>query len=330
MHSVAVLELYAKHAGKLGLEWITGHAGKGRLIQSVEAASAVETSDATRNGAGISPNYSLVGHLNLVHPNEVQVLGCTETQYLNDLRDISRKDAIKQLLDYEPACVIVGETQEIPPLLMEQCELTNTPLFASHLPSNKLTEDLHYYLTAMLAEVVILHGVYMEIFTIGVLLTGGSGVGKSELALELLNRGHRLIADDAPEFTRITPDTVNGTCPPALVDFLEVRGLGILNVRELFGASAIKNHKYLKLIISLERMNQDQIATINRVEGSYTTRDVLGVPISEITLPVAPGRNLAVMAECAVQNHILRMGGYISSEDFVQRQSRLISKDTKF
>ena len=161
---------------------------------------------------------------------------------------------MRQLLSHEPRCVIVAEGQDIPEQLRAACEGSATPLLASPLPSNKLADDLHYYLSNLLAEAETLHGVYMEVMSIGVLLTGESGVGKSELAMELITRGHRLIADDAPEFSRIAPDIVNGTCPKALQDFLEVRGLGILNIRELFGAGALRSNKYLRLIIRLERL----------------------------------------------------------------------------
>ena len=148
--------------------------------------------------------------------------------------------------------------------------------------------------------------------------------GKSELALELITRGHRLVADDAPEFSRIAPEIINGTCPPTLVDFLEVRGLGIINVRQLFGDSAVKSSKYLRLIIRLERLEKAELIDIDRLSGSYRMRKILEVDIPEITLPVAPGRNLAVLVECAARNHILRNSGYNSSEDFISRQARHI------
>ena len=167
-----------------------------------------------------------------------------------------------------------------------------------------------------------LHGVYMEVMAIGVLITGPSGIGKSELALELISRGHRLIADDAPLFSRIAPDIINGTCSEILQDFLEVRGMGIINVRELFGDSAIKKNKYLKLIVQLQPMNREDLLALDRLEGSYKTRTILDMDIPQITLPVAPGRNLAVMMECAARNHILRDSGYNASATFSKRQQK--------
>ena len=217
----------------------------------------------------------------------------------------------------------------MPAFLKRKCNEYSVPLFSSPLTSNKLTDSLRYYLNNLFADVLTLHGVYMEVHAIGVLITGPSGVGKSELALELITRGHRLVADDAPQFSRIAPDIINGTCPAALQDFLEVRGLGIINVRELFGDSAIKINKYLRLIIRLEPLSRESIKQIDRLEGSYTTQNLLDLEIPEITLPVAPGRNLAVLLECAARNHMLRFSGYNASKVFTGRQQTMIAKDKK-
>ena len=267
---------------------------------------------------------SLVGYLNLIHPHQIQVLGEMELKYMNGLRDISRQDAIRQLFKHEPACIIIAENGEAPTALRRKCNEKNTPLFHSSLSSLKLTETLHYYLTNIFADILTLHGVFMEVMAIGVLIAGPSGIGKSELALELITRGHRLIADDAPQFSRIAPDIVNGTCPPALQDFLEVRGLGVINIRELFGDSAIKSNKYLRLIIRLEPMDKEQVLKLDRLRGSYNINNVLDLEIPEITLPVAPGRNLAVLLECAARNHILESNGYDATKDFIERQRELI------
>jgi HPr kinase/phosphorylase len=329
MPRLTVEELYQTHAERLVLEWVAGLGGQGRCIESegLGGSGAKASGVSGRAGAeGMSPDVSLVGHLNLIHPNQVQVLGHVEIQYLQNLREISRQDAVRQLLGQQPVCIIVAEDQAVPEQLAFGCDETDTPLLSSHLSSDKLVDALHYYLSNFLAEVVTLHGVYMEVMAIGVLLTGASGVGKSELALELITRGHRLVADDAPGFSRIAPDVINGTCPKALIDFLEVRGLGIINVRALFGDSAIKGNKYLRLIVRLERMDSPGLIDMDRLEGSYRTRRILDVDIPEITIPVASGRNLSVLVECAARNHILRINGYKSSEDFMKRQGELIEK----
>ncbi len=335
MSSVCVSDLFDIHSDRLGLRWIGGQRGAKRLISAEEVNSdgrkvvgddinTLESWGQFRSDG--SPRRSLVGHLNLIHPSRIQVLGGSEIDYLEQLRPISREDAIRQLLAHRPECVIVAEDKAVPEQLLQACNGADTPLFRSPLSSDKLVDDLHYYLSNLLADVVTLHGVYMEVMSIGVLLTGESGVGKSELALELITRGHRLIADDAPEFSRIAPDIVNGTCPKALTDFLEVRGLGILNIRELFGAGALRNNKYLRLIIRLAKLDQAGLIELNRLEGSYHARNVLGLSFPEIILPVAAGRNLAVLVECAARNHILRMSGYNSVEAFMEQQRSLMSE----
>jgi len=247
-----------------------------------------------------------------------------EIKYLEELRDISMQDAIKQIFSGQTVCIIISDNCNVPELLKNKSNKYDIPLFSTPVNGNKLTDALHYYLTNLFADMLTLHGVYMEVMAIGVLITGSSGIGKSELALELISRGHRLIADDAPQFSKIAPDIINGTCPKSLQDFLEVRGLGILNVRELFGDSAIKKNKYLKLIVQLQPMDMKNHSLIDRLEGSYNTRNLLDMNIPEITLPVAPGRNLAVMMECAARNHILRDDGYNATEIFARRQEKLI------
>lgn len=223
--------------------------------------------------------------------------------------------------------ILVAEDLPAPAELTRRSDKHGIALIRSPLDSNTLILELQYFLGNLLADKVILHGVFMEVMGMGVLLSGEAGIGKSELALELISRGHRLIADDAPEFSRIAPDIINGTCPNVLREFLEVRGLGIINVRAMFGDSATKQNKYLRLIIHLEPMDEEDLSQIDRLHGSRQTRDVLGVPIPEIRLPVAPGRNLAVLAEIAVRNHMLTLKGYEAHHDFVSRQQALIDRD---
>lgn len=311
--SLTVSELYEALRTKLELVWAAGALGAQRTID----ASADE-----------DPTISLVGHLNFIHPHRVQVLGKTELDYLQGLRKNSRKDAVTQLFSGKSDCVVISAGHLVPDDIRQRAEATGIPVFASRLNSSELVNNLQYYLTNRFAETVTLHGVFMEVMGIGVLLTGDASVGKSELALELVSRGHRLIADDAPEFARIAPDILSGTCPEVLRDFLEVRGLGVLNIRAMFGDSAIKHNKYLRLVIRIENMSDEQLNLIDRLRGSARIRTVLGVEIPEVTLPVAPGRNLAVLVEAAARNHILRLKGYDASRVFIERQQRHIEQDT--
>ena len=306
--------LFESHGAYLALHWEAGQAGKDRLVcsDSPEHQNCIYQDD-------------LVGNMNLSHPNRVQVLGQQELAYLAGLKKNSHDEAMDRLFDCRPAFIIVAGSVPIPAILRQRAEQCQTALFSSSLPSAKIISYLRYYLSSVMAERITLHGVFMDVMSIGVLIVGESGMGKSELALELLTRGHRLIADDTPEFSCIAPDIINGTCPPVLDGFLEVRGLGVLNVRAMFGDCVIKKNKYLRLIIRLEPMHEDSIWEVDRLHGSTQPRNILDVEIPEVVLPVAPGRNLAVLVEGAALNHIQRLKGYDAAQDFIERQRQYMN-----
>ncbi len=304
--------LFGTLRDKLELDWVSNRLGESRVIQNVEPDNA---------------KTALVGHLNLIHPNRIQVLGATEILYLDRLTDNSRRDFIDQLFDGNTDLVVVGNGQAVPEDIMQRAEASSTPLITSPRPTAQLVNYLQYYLTNLFAEKITLHGVFMEVFSLGMLITGDPSVGKSELALELVARGHRLVADDAPEFARTSPDTLNGRCPEVLRDFLEVRGIGVLNVRAMFGDSAIKQSRNLRLVLRLVTMTEEEMHGIDRLHGARSTQTILGVEIPEITLPVAPGRNLAVLAEAAARNHTLLLKGFDSAKLFVERQARFMENN---
>ncbi len=179
------------------------------------------------------------------------------------------------------------------------------------------------------SEKTVIHGVFLDVHGLGVLLTGDSGVGKSELALELITRSHCLIADDAIEFSQEGSDTVCGICPDALRDFLEVRGLGILDIRAMYGDGVIKDRKDLHLIVHLERMAPEKIQQVDRLKGCYGKKHILDIEIPVVTLPVASGRNLAVLVEAAVRHHILLRKGYNASDAFINRQQQILHQQSK-
>jgi len=301
--------LFESLQDKLGLQWPGSRLGESRAIKNPQADQA---------------GTALVGHLNLIHPNQVQVLGDTEIGYLERLGEASRRDLIDQLFDGNTDLIVIGDGQPVPDDIKQRSEASSTPLLASDKSTVQLVNHLQYYLTNLFAEKITLHGVFMEVFSLGMLIIGDPSVGKSELALELVARGHRLVADDAPLFARTSPDTLSGRCPEILRDFMEVRGLGVLNIRAMFGDSAIKQARNLRLILKLVQMSEAEMHTIDRLHGARTTRTILGVDIPEITLPVAPGRNLAVLAEAAARNHTLLLKGYDSSRLFMERQTRFM------
>ncbi len=301
--------LFENLQSKLDLHWAGGHTGHSRSIKNPD-------SEAERT--------ALVGHLNLIHPNRVQVLGQVEIQYLERLGDSSRHDLVEQLFDGTSDLVVIGDGLAPPEDIRQRSEASLTPLLQSSSTTAQLVNYLQYYLTNLFADKITLHGVFMEVFSVGMLIIGDPSVGKSELALELVARGHRLVADDAPVFAKTSPDTLNGRCPEILRDFLEVRGLGILNIRVMFGDSAIKQARNLRLILKLVSMSEEQMHSIDRLHGARSIQTVLGVEIPEITLPVAPGRNLAVLAEAAARNHALLCKGFDAARLFMDRQARFM------
>ncbi len=308
---LTVQNLYDHNVKRLGLAWIAGRKGVRRVFTKRRTASG-------------SP--ALVGYFNLIHANQVQVLGKTELKYINQLRKDMLEDACKQLFQSKTIVIIITDSQTPPITFLEMANKNNVPLLRSSRSSYDILTNLRYYFAQELAERKTLHGVFLEVLSIGVLLTGESGTGKSELALELISRGHRLIADDAPEFARTAPDIINGSCPTLLQDFLEVRGLGVLNIRAMYGDSVIKNSKYLRLIIHLVHMRNGEAILEDRLQMKQKMRNILGLDIPVFTLPVAPGRNLAVLVEAAVRNHLLRLNGYNAGEDLANRQKRLMQK----
>ena len=311
---LTVASLFETLHGRLGLAWMAGQGARQRVIRYQPGDDR--------------SNVSLVGHLNFIHPHRIQLIGQTEYNYLAGLRKNSRKDAINQLFSDNSDLIIVCENVPLPDDLRQRADALPLPMLGSPLPSQEIISHLQYFYGSLFAQRITLHGVYMEVMGIGVLITGDPSVGKSELALELVSRGHRLIADDIPEFARVAPDVLNGTCPELLRDFLEVRGLGILNIRAMFGDSAIKQNKYLRLVIHLDKMSEEQIRGIDRLHGNRRTREILGIAVPEITLPVAPGRNLAVMVEAAARTHILALKGYDAGQVFVERHQRQIDQNS--
>lgn len=274
---------------------------------------------------GQAATQSLVGSLNCIHPNRLQVLGEAEVLHLADLSAQAYDETIERLFSARPAAVIFAQDITPAPVFFAYAERTRTALLGSSARDAEIVDRLQYFLTHALAERTTVHGVLLEVLGLGVLLTGDPGVGKSELALEMVARGHRLIADDAPELARIAPEVLEGSCPALLRDFLEVRGLGVLNVRAMFGEGAVRQHETLNLVVNMRCFDNEGLAGIDRLRGSLSTRTILGVAVPEITLPVAPGRNLAVLLETAVRNQILRIRGYDAGVDLEDRQARAIS-----
>ena len=308
MPSITVRKLYQDNRQKLNLNWVAGSSGIDNLIGTDDQR----------------PTLALVGHLNLIHPNSLQVLGVAECDYLNQLGQDAAREALEQLFRLPMSAIIVANGQPVPAALKAACEHQRVPLIASSQASPYLMDVMRIYLARVLAVSTVLHGVFLDVLEMGVLITGDSAMGKSELALELISRGHGLVADDAVDLFRIGPETLEGRCPDMLRDFLEVRGLGILNIRTVFGETAIRPKKILKLIIHLVKATDQIMQDIDRLAIQSETQEVLNVKIRKVTIPVAAGRNLGVLVETAVRNYILQLRGIDSTRDFIERQTRML------
>ena len=312
---ITAAQLFAQQQDRLGLRWLAG--------QSDAAARVLEAVDT------VARRPSLAGYLNMIYPNRVQILGTEELSWLDGLDARLRWETIHKIIDNRPLALVISKNQDCPEDLRDAAEESGTPLWSSPKRGHELLNHLQYLLARTLAPRVVLHGVFMEIYSIGVLITGESGSGKSELALELVTRGHRLVADDAPEFTQIAPDVLDGTCPELLQDMLELRGLGVLNIREMFGDTAVKRNKYLRLIVHLGKpVIEPSPSGLERLTGDLGSRRVLDLGVPMITLPVMAGRNLAVLTEAAARVHILRAKGVDPAAAFMARHSHFLERAT--
>ena len=314
MAEISVSQLYKDTRRNLKLRWVAGLTGGDNLLTSETVSK---------------PSLALIGHLNFVHPNRVQVLGCAEMDYLRSLSPKEMQQGIRNLFSTDLAAVVVANGEVAPEELVTAADQYRTPLFTSPLRSPGLMDVLSHYLAQAVAESISFHGVFLEVQGFGVLIKGNPAIGKSELALELISRGHRLVADDIIDFYRVSPDRLEGRCPALLQDFLEVRGLGILNIRELFGDNAVKPTKPLDLIIQLEMAETLQPQLLDRLEIKSRQEKILGVKVPKVMIPVAAGRNIAVLVEVAVRNHILLLRGVNGTKQFMHRQQREMTRAAK-
>lgn len=309
MRTVEISKLVADNQERLGLEWVAGGDGGSRALSR----------DTTQQA-----HVGLVGHMNFIHPFRVQVVGPAEIAYLNTLGGAEQAITFGKLLVGEVAGILVCGVGAPPNYMMGPCNDAHVPLLVSAHPSPHVVDVLRLYLSRVLAASTTLHGVFLDVLEMGVLITGASAIGKSELALELITRGHGLIADDIVEVDRVSPELIEGRCPDVLKDFLEVRGIGILNIRTTFGETAVRPRKSLKLIVHLEDLSDEQFKRLDRMSVNASYQEVLGVKIRKVVIPVAAGRNLAVLVETAVRNFVLNLRGIDSTREFIERQSKLM------
>jgi HPr kinase/phosphorylase len=310
--SLKIRDFLNQYQNKLQLEFTSREVGLEREIKlSRQAADTFDAAD----------------YFNVIRTPSVVLVGYQESRYIRKLGPDEQLNLFKTLF-HGPVCVIISShSNSLPEAMVELCEAQEIAVLQSALSDSELLDNTRYLLSRELAESVSQHGVFLEVYSLGIFITGEAAVGKSELALALISRGHRLIADDVTLFSRSAPELVEGSSPQLLTDFMEVRGLGVVNIRAMFGANALKRSMPLNLIINMVALDGDNYVNFDRLGDNLKTRNLLGLPFTEITLPVAPGRNLAVLVEAAARNHLLQSSGYNAAEDLIARQNEAISRD---
>ncbi len=284
---------------ELGLELIAGKSGLDRRI----------------TGPGIQKSgLALTGFNQMVKPGLIQVLGKTEIDYLWSLEPRKRLEASGHLISCSPPGIVVTRSLDIPEQLIKSAADARIPLMSTGLRSELLIESLHKFLANRMAQVRSIHGVLVDVFGVGILLIGKSGIGKSECALELVMRGHRLVADDVVDVNYIPPSSIVGAGNELIRHNMEIRGLGIINIKDLFGVAAIRESKKIQLVINVEDWDNSKV--YDRLGIVTQTHSILGVSIPRIDIPVRPGRSLTSIIEVAARNQILKVMGHHSALEF--------------
>jgi HPr kinase/phosphorylase len=308
--TMSIQEFVESQRGHTSLAWVAGKGGATRRLGSPEQSTV-----------------DRVGYLNVVHLSRIGVLGPHEIAWFTRLDGVDRERLMAAMREAAPPALIVSDGMPAPEELIAFCDETSLPLLASPTAAPLVIESLRYFLSQETQDTTSLHGVMMDVLGMGVLISGDSGLGKSELALELISRGHGLVADDVVEIHRLGPAALECRCPPLLQGLLEVRGLGLLDIKTVFGETAVRRKMRLKLIVHLVRPSTME-SQYERMPLQELTQDILGVPVRKVVIPVAAGRNLAVLTEAAVRSTVLLLRGIDTTREFVERQQRAIRESS--
>ncbi len=304
--------LFEEFSKTLHWEWIAGHAHPERDFDEAAVRDARSSAD-------------LVGYLNYIHPNRVQIVGKREVAYLRDEPPEVVERRISRIVTLDPPVLIVADGQQAPDRLVALCDRADIPMFVTAESAGHVIDVVRDYLSQHFAERTTRHGVFMDILGLGVLLTGESGLGKSELGLELISRGHGLVADDAVDLYRISQSALEGRCPELLMNLLEVRGIGLLDIKAIFGETAVRRKMRLKLIVHLVR-KETMDREFERLPYEPLNEEILDVSVRKTVIAVDAGRNLAVLVEAAVRNTILQLRGIDTYSEFIERHNKAMAK----
>ena len=311
MNSIKVEQLLKDDEFDLGLSLLAGAAGLGRVVDHDKIQK---------------PGLAFTGYTEFIKPRRVQVLGNSEMSFLWQLSDEERARACGHLGVKSPACIVVTKGLKVPDQLRDMCEATGTPLLLTKVLSSQFISKLQALLEEKLAPATNLHGVLVDVFGVGVLILGKSGIGKSECALDLIMNHHRLVADDVVEIKRKGPDVVFGSGNELIKHHMEIRGLGILNIKDLFGVASVRDRKRIELVVELVEWSDE--AEYDRIGIDERTYTILDVDIPLLTVPVRPGRNITTIIEVAARNQLLKLQGHHSAWEFQERLSRAMAMTT--
>ena len=306
MSGISGEDLYKDQEHDLGLRLVGGAKGLKKKIRFSQVQKL---------------GLAFTGYTSFVQPFRVQVIGNSELSYLQTLSTKRREGIIREICHLRVACFIVTKNLEVPPLLIEETEKRRIPLFQTKLSTTELIDRVTKFLEEKLAPSTTVHGVLVDVFGVGVLILGGSGIGKSECALDLILRGHRFVADDMVFLYRRPPQNILGCGVDTVKYHMEIRGLGIINIARLFGVEAIRERKIVDMVVKLvEWESSREYDRLGFEEESYP---VLGINLPMVKIPVTPGRNLASIIEVAARNHLLKVMGYSPAREF---ERQLIAK----
>jgi HPr kinase/phosphorylase len=311
--SISAEALFEQHRESLHWQWIAGHSQPKRRFDDGVMREARSTAD-------------LIGYLNYIHPYRIQIVGYREVAYLEQGPAEETERRIARIVALEPPALVVADAQTPPDALVAMCDRAEIPLFVTSESAGHVIDVLRANLSVQLADRTTRHGVFMDILGLGVLLTGESGLGKSELGLELISRGHGLVADDAVDLYRVSQAALEGRCPELLQNLLEVRGIGLLDIKAIFGETAVRRKMRVKLIVHLVRTETLE-RDFERMPQEPLYEDIIGVPVRKVVIAVDAGRNLAVLVEAAVRNTILQLRGINTYQDFLERHRKAIEAD---
>ncbi len=273
------------------------------------------------------PGLALTGDISNLHSGRVQIFGKSEISYLRSLSPKNLSQVVKKICQVDLACMIVSRGNAIPEILIREADENHIPLFSSNLLTSTFVNRVAKFLEDKLTASTTLHGVLVDVFGVGILITGKSGIGKSECALDLILRGHRLVADDVVEIKKKPPATLKGMGTGIIKHHMEIRGLGIINIKDLFGVAATRDQKAIEIVVEL--VDWDPREEYDRLGVEEQTFNVLDVKVPYLKIPVRPGRNITTLVEVAARNHLLKIKGHFSAQEFQDRLNREILAQEK-